>query len=385
MILKLTLCTLIFVSSSATIGILLCDFFGHLTLIIALGSLFLGLLSAVLSSFNLSKKAYPFEVSSKWNWVMIAIFSLAMFIHFYWLLYEKNGVAFVTDASNFVDLPNHIMYTNYFNNGATFWPKDPFYLTSRATYPFGMDFFTSLFSKLGVTYMISFPIIGVCAGLLLLSALYFWGGGFALAAFLFAGGAYNFKFLSTLKLIDYQNGKPWQSILPLFSSQRGYLYAMPAGLILLWSWRNRFFPRSDKKQIPLPPLLEGFLWGTLPYFHVHTFVYLSLVFVCWAVASKNLRAALATVAWAFPIATFEMAQTTNFFRSTNLIGLKPGWMIGSQNVPLFFWNNYAFFGPLALLTVYFSWKHKNAFKQIFPSAALYLVCFVILFCSLRLG
>jgi hypothetical protein len=48
--------------------------------------------------------------------------------------------------------------------------------------------------------------------------------------------------LKTLKFLDYQGGNKiaWKSIpLSMFVTQRGWLYAIPAALVLLWHWREK--------------------------------------------------------------------------------------------------------------------------------------------------
>src|SRR5205823_10589616 len=71
------------------------------------------------------------------------------------------------------------------------------------------------------------------------------------AGFLFNGGIAGFQFLKTLKFLDYQGGNKiaWKSIpLSMFVTQRGWLYAIPAALVLLWHWREKYF-----RETPIVP------------------------------------------------------------------------------------------------------------------------------------
>src|SRR5205814_2880251 len=93
-----------------------------------------------------------------------------------------------------------------------------------------------------------------------------------------------FDFLRTLKFVDYQGGKTiaWKSIpLTMFVTQRGLLYAIPTGLLLLWSWRERFrqTEAKDRRRAPLPFWVELSLYASMPFFHVHTFLALTIVLV----------------------------------------------------------------------------------------------------------
>jgi hypothetical protein len=67
------------------------------------------------------------------------------------------------------------------------------------------------------------------------------------AGFLFNGGIAGFQFFDTHKFLDYQGDKAiaWKSIaLSMFVTQRGLLYAIPAGVLLLWHWRETFRRRT---------------------------------------------------------------------------------------------------------------------------------------------
>ncbi len=75
----------------------------------------------------------------------------------------------------------------------------------------------------------------------------------------------------------------------MFVTQRGLLYAIPAGLVLLCSWRARFFPDKENNGRPLPFWVEVLLYSTMPLFHLHTFIFLSLLLGCWIVMSFMLR------------------------------------------------------------------------------------------------
>ena len=72
-----------------------------------------------------------------------------------------------------------------------------------------------------------------------------------MAGFLFNGGLAGFEFFQTHQFIDYQAERiAWKSIpLTMFVTQRGLLYAIPAGLLLLLHWRRKYFP-SKPNEVP---------------------------------------------------------------------------------------------------------------------------------------
>src|SRR4029077_14214502 len=138
---------------------------------------------------------------------------------------------------------------------------------------------------------------GLLGSLATFYAFYRWGGTFGVAGFLFNGGVAGFQILNFFntstfgKFSDYQgiSAIAWKSIpLSKFVTQRGLLYAIPAGLLLLWHWREQFFRIgavagvadpdtmvNDRGCSPLPFWVELALYASMPLFHVHTFLALS--------------------------------------------------------------------------------------------------------------
>src|SRR5207244_130061 len=111
-------------------------------------------------------------------------------------------------------------------------------------YPAGIDFFNALLLKANVDLIPGLVWVGLLASIATCYAFYRWGGAFAIAGFLFNGGLTGFQFLRNFKFVDYQdvNNIAWKSIpLTMFVTQRGLLYAIPAGLLLLWHWREKYF------------------------------------------------------------------------------------------------------------------------------------------------
>src|SRR5205085_6077922 len=124
---------------------------------------------------------------------------------------------------------------------------------------------------------------GIMGSIATFYALYRWGGTFTVGGFLFNGGIIGLQFFSTGKFIDYQGDKTiaWKSLaLSMLVPQRGLLYALPAGLLLLYQWRGRYLvaggadPRRSRLQLPL--WVELSLYATMPLFHLHTFIALSI-------------------------------------------------------------------------------------------------------------
>ena len=85
----------------------------------------------------------------------------------------------------------------------------------------------------------------------------------------------------------------------------------------------------------------------MPLFHIHSFLFLSLVFAIWVAAQRAMKAGLPTFLWAVVPATWCLARLTNPSRAASFVWLKPGWLIENQNVFTFLAVNFGFFLLLA--------------------------------------
>ncbi len=263
--------------------------------------------------------------------VAFALFALRSFL---WLVFEAGDELWVFSPNNLGDFALHLTYVRYFAAGAPFWPENPIFAGSPLTYPIGMDLFNALLAMVGVHELRGFIAVGLVASACTMAALWRWGRGFVVAGFLFAGGAFGFAIFVRLELVDYQADAAWEDItvawkslpLALFVTQRGLLFAIPAGLMLLASWRARFL-ESGKPSHRLPAWSEWLLYTAMPVFHLHTFLFLSIIAAWWFLALAPARRHLAAiVAFAFFPAAIQAWLITAGFSGTSMIGLLVGWM-----------------------------------------------------------
>ena len=288
--------------------------------------------------------------------MMVALFALFAVRSFCWLLYIDGEDFMIQSPNNLGDLALHITYINDFANGTPLWPVNPIYPIGQLRYPAGTDLFNSLLSLVHIDLIRGLVWVGLAASAATCYALFRWGGSFAIAAFLCNGGIAGFQFLNTGKFIDYQGDKSiaWKSLpLSMFVTQRGLLYAIPAGLLLLWQWRQRYF--RNGRRAPLPFWVEVSLYASLPLFHVHTFLALSVVlaflFVC---GNPPMRGQLLTlVAVALLPATSFVWLITDHFQARAIMEWQPGWVMNDHefkrsNFVLFWWDNFGILVPLIL-------------------------------------
>jgi hypothetical protein len=337
-------------SAAIACAALLAWAFGSLRPAIGAGSLVVGIAAAALAgraARTLTHGAVGLAGtgSPPLDALALAAFAAVSVRQFGWLVFERSGALLTLLPYNYGDLPLHWTYVNELAGGASFWPANPILAGERLKYPFGVDLLTAIPVQLGASVPSALVIVGLCGAALTALALRRWGGALAVAGFLFSGGLAGWNVLRTGQVVDYQSAVDWKNLfLALFIPQRGFLVALPAGLLLLWSWRRRLL----RGEPGLPAWVEGVTWGALPLVHVHTFLFVSVVGAAWACGARRARAAMPALAWAVLPATWSMVQVTNGFRAASLVGWKLGWTIGNRNPVVFLLVNFGFFLPLAL-------------------------------------
>ena len=311
------------------------------------------------------------------------LFSLRAFC---WLVFFDSDKIEVLSPNNLGDLALHVTYIRNLANGIPFWPENPIFAGTKIHYPLGIDMFNSLLTLAGIDVWRGLIWTGLAGCALTGVALWRWGGGFALAGFLFNGGVAGFAFFNDFNWQDYQADLAWKSIpLAMFVTQRGLLYAIPAGLLLLQNWRVRFLSdeRCDKKK-NLPPFwVEVVLYSTMPLFHLHTFLFLSMLLGCWLSAGPKRREIATLIACSLVPATILIVWVTGMFGSRSMLHLKPGWMQGEYGFFHFWFTNFGVLPLLVLeLCVLITWQwrtHRRAAAFVFPAVPIFLLCCFVMF------
>jgi len=299
----------------------------------------------------------------------MAIFGVVAGRQFLGLHVERAGQVLTWDVFNYGDLPLHITYIRYFAGGAPFWPENPVFPATRLLYPIGIDVWNAMLLQLGIPLGLGLVATGLVASALLGLALWRWGAAFALLAFLLSGGAGDAGDLV------------WKNLfLALFVTQRGFLFALPAGLLLLESWRRRFLTDAGA---PLPAWVEATLWGLLPVFHLHSFLLLSLLFGLWALATRRLPRAWLTLGIAFVPASVGVLLVTDGFRAASLLGWEPGWILGKgESVLLSLARNFTIYPFFVALGAWAAWQRRERAALLCLGPAL-AVLWVLFFAKLQ--
>jgi hypothetical protein len=334
-----------------------------------------------------------------WEWAAIVAFTLVAMRIFLWVVFVEGDEIKVLSPNNLGDLSLHLTYIRYLQNGAPFWPENPIFSGAPLTYPIGVDFVHSLLVLLGMDALRGFVWIGLIGSALTGAALWRWGRGFALFGFLANGGLAALTIFSTGALADFQAEFAWKSFaLALFATQRGFLFAFPAGLLLLSSWRARFFGDSTGEGI-LPRSGEVLLYASLPLFHFHTFLFLSVLLAAWFVThAPARRALLMLVGAAFVPATILVWLVTGGLQGGHMLGWKPGWMwddagfltwcrehLGEPerlHAAVLFWPmNFGMLPVLVAALVIVVLRERDAWARavVLPALGVFLVCCFVKF------
>jgi hypothetical protein len=360
---------LIYVAISTVAAVLLAEVAGRLNPGVSFFALMAGATAALATFFLMPPPPARTPVSSttadpllKYRsvWLCLVGFVFAMFAvrSFCWLLFFASENINIQSPFNLGDLGLHITYIKTFANGVVMWPESPIYVYSQLRYPAGIDLFNGLLTNLGFDLRHQLIATGLLASLATFYALYRWGGTFTVAGFLFNGGIAGYQFLDTHKFLDYQ-GTPhvaWKSIpLTMFVTQRGLLYAIPTGLLLLWQWRSKYGSEEQKQLLPV--WAEYILYATMPLFHVHTFIALSIVLLVLFLTRPASRLPLLKLVGAAVLpAVFFVWLTTDHMRAGSILDWHFGWTqtVGDFKMEFFlFWLfNFGAFLPLAIALVW---------------------------------
>jgi hypothetical protein len=371
----------------------------------------------------LAQEAPRWRYRSTWFWLLAACFAIFAFRSFCWLIYYDGNEVKVQSPNNLGDLSLHLTYIRHFASGVPLWPDNPIEPYSKLRYPAGVDLFNAVLTCLGVDVIRGLVWVGIVATVAVFYALYRWGGTFGIAAFLFNGGVASSQFFQTFQFQDYQgvNSIAWKSIaLSMFVTQRGVLYAFPAALLLLYQWRARFFPeyrepaRSQSQVVagivdpgggtavadepdrdqrsrlyPLPLWLEVSLYATMPLYHSHTFIALSIVLAfLFILGNGSVRKATAlTVGLALLPATFCVWITTDYFHAGSFIKWQPGWVQKAGDMampfPQFWLVNFGAWVPLILFFIGITglavWKQIKDPEFKIPASVAFLIPAIALF------
>ena len=159
-------------------------------------------------------------------------------------------------------------------------------------------------------------------------------------------------------------------------TQRGLLFALPAGFLLLTSWRDTFF-RNKVRMLPF--WLEVLLYAGMPLFNVHAFLFLSVILgVIFLAHPSARRATLTLVGISFIPATILVCLITGFFTSNGDVRVEAGWVQGNEGWLKWIWD-FGFALPLALILSVLLIRDRDAEARclVWTASAIFAFCCVV--------
>lgn len=281
--------SLLFLAISTLLGCALSMLVGQLVPAVSALSLIAGFGGAFYlgRSFKLQLKVPPVSlpVFLLYALIVVGIYFQSMFLIFY-----KSTNYWIQNPFNLGDMSFHWSAIRSVAKGLHFWPENPIYGGFRFRYPFGMDFFNSFFENLGVPITTHLPVVTLLALLLVMFTLHSAGGPLLVFAVFFSCGCINvLGGLRGMDVSQLQAPYDFKNIfLTVLLTQRGFLYAMPAG-VLIYRAIQKYFAGEWKPQM-LEKIALGIVWGALGFFHLHTFFFVSMfcgLFILWKRDLKN--------------------------------------------------------------------------------------------------
>lgn len=318
------------IMASTAIAMLSGLIFGRVSLAIAIFSLVVGTLAGIWAWLTTSLRGTITYPRLSFLSVTLYIFILLIaYEHFLYLLFQDGALIKTSHANNFGDLSLHIQYIRHIASGEKFWPFNPGFAGLKLKYPFGMDLYSSLWEVIGLPLDTQLFVVGLTLTVACLCLLHWWMNWWGVGIFFLNGGLANFEFLSNLHLKDVQNSVAWKNFfVSLWITQRGFLFAIPAGIFVLKTMID--FVLEERRPSQFEKWLAVFMWLSLAWFHLHSFflitIFLLLLFL--------LRGKLHQVFWPLTfIAVCSFAFivfSTDRFAKAGVIHFQWGWMADLQ-------------------------------------------------------
>lgn len=316
------------------------------------------------------------------GWIMISVYAVASFRAFRWLIYEAGDSWAILSPNNLGDLALHISLIRWLAAAPHWWPASPILAGDPLRYPPGSDLFNALLLKVGVPVEAGLVWCGMIGAALAGIALWNWGRSVAMAALLFNGGLGAVLFWGKGWSGDPDGLLQWKNLfLTLFVTQRGFLFTLPAGLVLLTAWRREFF-RDGVRAIPLPA--QALLLAALPLFSVHAALFFGAMMAgIWILSpqSGNRLGRLMLLAWPpMSLAGWIVTSGAGGPSAARSLGLAPGWM---GDGTLWFWVlNFGIALPLGIF--FCGWLlHRGSSCEarafVWPASLVFVVCMIVRF------
>lgn len=290
--------------------------------------LFFFLLSFAISCFTgISNRCFSSDeephdlmtVLSFWGFTFFGLISILFYYN------ETTGVHAISNPNINGDWPMHLNQTLFLAKTQEFWPANPILAGEPLRYAFGINWLTALFVKAQIPLQ---PVIlgtGMLSILMTTSLLKRTFGAWGLWALFASGGGWGFGRAMLSEAWGPASQLAWKNLfLAVYMPQRGFWWALPCGLFLL---RYLFLHWQERKVLKFP-FSFVFLWAILPFFHLHSFVAISL-FILVTVFHQRAWFSIFKFLPGIPLALFFIFKSVNQENAQGAVRWTRGWMTGS--------------------------------------------------------
>jgi hypothetical protein len=327
-----------------------------------------------------SRASAPRQKITPVDGILFGVFALAALRAFLWVVYEQGNEIKVLSPHNLGDLSLHLNLIRRWAAGGDFWPENPFMAGAIFPYHPGMDLWNAVLAIAGVPVFEGLRWTGLLGSAATAVALWRWGRGFALAAFLFAGGFAALVLLRGEPVAAMEENIAWKNLfLAMFVTQRGLLYSLPAGLVLMCVWRAQLRGEKDGPRLPVPAQIA--LYATMPLFNAPAFLFLSALLAAFFLAAWHKgRARLFFAVGAASVipAVWLVAMVTANFTASSALRFVPGWM--QEDGGLWFWlRNFGLLPPLLVAAGVMVFRRGDPTARVIYSTGAATIVFCLFF------
>jgi hypothetical protein len=340
------------------------------------------MLGAAAGAVTARHASAPRQKITRADALMFVVFALAAFRAFVWVIYEQGSELKILSPHNLGDMVLHLNLIVRWANGGAFWPDNPFLAGAAFAYHPGMDLWNAVLRVVGVPVHEGLRWTGLLGSAAAAAALWRWGRGFAMAAFLFAGGLGAWALVQNGAADTMQSGIEWKNLfLTMLVTQRGMLFSLPAALVLMTVWRTELSGADGPR---LPVMAQVALYASMPFFNAPAFLFLSVLLAACFLAgwSRGRRRPFFIVGLVSVIpATWLVRMVTAKFSAGSAFRFAPGWMQGDGGAWFWLWNFGLFLPLVAVLgVVLFRRGGANRTDRVFygVAAGTLLFCFTFL-------
>ncbi len=286
-----------------------------------------------------------FSLISYWCFLTFGVLSVLFYAT------ETTGNHLISNPNINGDWPMHLNQILFLSKTSDFWPVNPILAGEPMRYAFGINWLTAMFVKAGFPVMTLVILSGILSVVMTASLLKKTFGALGLWAFFASGGGWGFSQWMLLEAWGPSSQLAWKNLfLAVYMPQRGFWFALPAGLYLL-RFLVGFWDKSHSHQKVLNfPASFIFLWAVLPFFHLHTFVAVSF-FVLITVLNQRAWFAVFSFLPGLPVALFFIFKSVSGENAGRALQWSSGWMTGSLDLVTALMINYGSWLLVLLIVV----------------------------------